>query len=78
MKSAYVRARPGVRVPIEGAPRRHIDEVTPVRVALTAYYRRQIRAGDLLEVDAPAEPTQAATPAPAAPSSARPNPVRPE
>lgn len=44
-----VRAREGIRFPMEGAPRRYI-EATPVEVASSTYYRRAIADGDLLAV----------------------------
>lgn len=59
-----VRAREGMRVPREGAPRRYIDETTPVTVTSSPYYRRQLRDGDLVEVG----PTPAA---PLSPASTR-------
>ena len=59
-KLIYVRARAGLRVPREGAPRRHITATRAVRVAASAYYRRQIRDGDLVVVD-PSTDTDTAT-----------------
>lgn len=49
----YVRARPGVQVPREGAARRYITAGETVAVMSSSYYRRQIRDGDLLQVPAP-------------------------
>lgn len=44
-----VRAPVGRRFPIEGAKRRYITDTTAVEVILTAYYRRALRDGDLLQ-----------------------------
>lgn len=46
-----VRARPGVRVPMAGMARRHIegDDIVPVEDC--HYYRKQIEDGDLILVD---------------------------
>lgn len=44
-----VKAKDGVKVPMEGHPRRYISE-NPVEVAATAYYRRRMREGDLVLV----------------------------
>lgn len=46
----FVKAVRGVRVPAEDAPRRHIDHSVPVEVPDTAYYRRRMADGDLVEV----------------------------
>lgn len=56
-KTATVQARKGIRVPIEGAPRRYITDDQPRTVTLSAYYRRQIKDGDLVVVQA-AKPTK--------------------
>lgn len=42
-----VKARPGVTVPMEHDPRRHIAG-EPVKVPESAYYRRRLREGDLI------------------------------
>jgi len=42
-----VRAREGLRVPRENAPRRHITSAAAVRVRISPYYRRILRDGDL-------------------------------
>lgn len=49
-----VKAVSGVRVPMEGMPRRHITDAAPVAVPDAAYYRRRIADGDLVLVDAKA------------------------
>ncbi|QAZ69464.1 hypothetical protein C3Y92_07235 [Solidesulfovibrio carbinolicus] len=49
-----VKAVSGVRVPMEGMPRRHITDAKPVAVPDAAYYRRRIADGDLVLVDAKA------------------------
>ncbi|TVO57526.1 DUF2635 domain-containing protein [Denitromonas halophila] len=43
-----VTAKPGVRVPIEGKPRKYITEAETADVPDTAYYRRRLRDGDLI------------------------------
>ncbi|ELZ6340240.1 hypothetical protein U0O63_004946, partial [Salmonella enterica] len=48
-----------LHVPLEDNPRRHIG-AEPVTVPDRAYYRRLLRAGDLL--DATATPTETVTP----------------
>lgn len=57
MNTIIVQAAPGLRVPLEGAPRRYITDATPVTVPDSAYYRRRLADGDLLQVPdaAPAE-----------------------
>jgi len=49
-----VKAAAGVRVPMEGMPRRHITDADPVAVPDAAYYRRRIADGDLVLLDAKA------------------------
>ena len=56
-----VRAAPGLRVPMEGAPRQYITDNEPQAVPESAYYLRRIADGDLIQVadvtaDAPAKP----------------------
>ena len=69
MNQIKVKAAPGVRVPMEGQARRYITDADPVTITLTAYYRRQMSAGDLLEyIDVPdgqetAKATRATKPA---------------
>jgi len=46
-----VKAVSGVRVPMEGMPRRHITDAAPVAVPDAAYYRRRIADGDLMLVE---------------------------
>ncbi len=48
MTTITVRAAPGLRVPLEGAPRRSITDTEPVTVPDTAYYRRRLADGDLI------------------------------
>ncbi|MCX8962137.1 hypothetical protein EHW64_13600 [Erwinia psidii] len=50
-----IKAAPGVQVPREDSPRRYITETEPFSAELTAYYRRQIAAGDLVIIDETAE-----------------------
>lgn len=56
-----VKAREGIRVPMENAPRRYITDAKAIDVPETAYYLRQIMNGDLTEVT---RQTDAATEAP--------------
>ncbi len=46
MKTLYVQAPAGIRVPLEDNPRRYIAEEV-VAVTDSAYYRRRIKDGDL-------------------------------
>lgn len=55
-----VKAAPGVKVPMEGMPRRYIEQ-TPVEVPDTPYYRRRITDGDLVVVPASRAATKATT-----------------
>lgn len=50
MEKIKVKAAPGVQVPREDSPRRYIDPDAVTEVERTAYYLRQISAGDLLIV----------------------------
>ncbi|MGX7357666.1 hypothetical protein ACWOOC_23760 [Citrobacter sp. ESY80] len=45
-----VKAREGIRVPMENTPRRYITDAKAIAVPETAYYLRQIMNGDLVEV----------------------------
>lgn len=45
-----VKAREGIRVPMENTPRRYITDAKTITVPETAYYLRQIMNGDLVEV----------------------------
>ncbi|AIK14266.1 hypothetical protein GZ59_24690 [Pectobacterium atrosepticum] len=45
-----VKAAPGVQVPREDNGRRYITDEIAGEVALTAYYQRQLNAGDLVVV----------------------------
>ncbi|MCX9038765.1 hypothetical protein NLN82_22315 [Citrobacter portucalensis] len=45
-----VKAREGIRVPMENTPRRYITDAKTIDVPETAYYLRQIMNGDLIEV----------------------------
>ena len=47
-----VKAAPGVRVPMEGAPRKYITDSAPVTVTRTAYYIRRLKDKDLILTDA--------------------------
>ncbi|GAB6035822.1 hypothetical protein JCM15519_03810 [Fundidesulfovibrio butyratiphilus] len=56
MSTITVKARPGVAVPMEGAPRRHITESAPRIVPASAYYLRRLADGDLVAADAAPAP----------------------
>lgn len=45
-----VKAREGIRVPMENTPRRYITDEKTITVPESAYYLRQIMNGDLVEV----------------------------
>lgn len=45
-----VQARPGVNVPQEHHPRRHITSEAPVQVEDSPYYRRRMADGDLVMI----------------------------
>ncbi len=53
-----VKAKDGVKVPVEGYPRRYISD-SPVEVSATAYYRRRLREGDLVLVQSTGENSEA-------------------
>ncbi len=48
MTTITVRAAPGLLVPMEGAPRRHITDSEPQAVPESAYYLRRLADGDLI------------------------------
>lgn len=50
-----VIASPGLRVPIENKPRHYITDDKPDDVPDTAYYRRALESGDLLQYEPPAK-----------------------
>lgn len=50
-----VKAIAGIRVPREGQPQRHITDSQEAEVVDSAYYRRRIADGDLVEQE-PREP----------------------
>lgn len=60
MKTLTVRAAVGLSVPMEDNPRRHIG-AGPVTVPDRAYYRRLLRAGDLLDATTETAATEMAT-----------------
>lgn len=49
-----VKARTGLRVPMEHASRQYITAEKAVDVPDTAYYRRRVAEGDLIDDDASA------------------------
>lgn len=51
MNNINVKAAAGVRVPREDNARRYITDQDAITVPLSAYYQRQIAAGDLVVVD---------------------------
>lgn len=48
-----VIAAPGLKVPMEADPRKHIDDQAPVEVELTYYYLRRLADRDLVEAPKP-------------------------
>lgn len=48
MSNLTVKAATGVRVPREENPRKYITDDATVTVEATAYYLRQLKAGDLV------------------------------
>lgn len=60
MSKMKFKAAPGVKVPREDNPRRYITD-TVVEVEDSAYYRRQMMAGDLIDVSVAAVKTDART-----------------
>ncbi|MBS3893083.1 DUF2635 domain-containing protein [Serratia marcescens] len=57
MAQLTVKAAPGLRVPMEGAPREYITDGEAVPVARSPYYLRRLAEGDLVEAgEAPAAP----------------------
>ena len=58
MKTLEIKAAPGVSVPLEDKPRKYIEGGESFSVPDTAYYRRRIADGDLVET-APAKAARA-------------------
>ncbi|RQZ74800.1 MULTISPECIES: DUF2635 domain-containing protein [Burkholderia] len=56
-----VIAKAGLRVPVQGKPRKYIAGPDPVEVPETAYYLRRVSDGDLLLQDAEPAATSAPT-----------------
>lgn len=52
MSKINVKAAPGLKVPREDNPRRYITDAESLEVENSAYYQRQLMAGDLIEVTA--------------------------
>ncbi|MDR2551452.1 MAG: DUF2635 domain-containing protein [Desulfobulbus sp.] len=50
-----VQAAKGTKCPMEGRPRQYITDGKPVEVPGTAYYRRLLNDGSLVEIT-PAQP----------------------
>ncbi|MEX3688859.1 hypothetical protein AB3X91_30630 [Paraburkholderia sp. BR14263] len=48
-----VKAAAGVRVPMDGAPRKYITDEKEVTVDDTPYYLLRVRDGDLIRTDLP-------------------------
>ena len=51
-----VIAKKGVKVPKEGNPRKYITDARAVPVEKSAYYRKRIGEGSLIEVPEPKKP----------------------
>lgn len=49
MKSIYVQAAPGLKLPIQGAPQSYITDAAPIEVEDCHYYRKALIDGDLVE-----------------------------
>ncbi|WP_035216622.1 hypothetical protein [Desulfobulbus elongatus] len=49
-----VQAAKGLKCPMEDDPRRYITDEKPVAVPATAYYRRLVADGSLVEINAAA------------------------
>lgn len=64
--SIKVKAAVGVRVPVEGSPRKYITDAEAVTVTRTAYYIRRLKDGDLIRTDLPAATDAKSTSATAA------------
>ena len=47
-----VKAASGLKCPMEGTPRKYIDDATAVAVADSAYYRRLVEDGSLVNMTA--------------------------
>lgn len=52
----HVRARQGVRVPLEHAPREYVTDASIAEVPASAYYRRRLVDGDLVLAEPAAAP----------------------
>jgi hypothetical protein len=50
MNTIFVKGAAGLKLPMEGAPRRYITEAEPVAVEASHYYRKAIADGDLVEL----------------------------
>lgn len=67
-----LKARTGLRVPMEHASRQYITDAKAVDVPDTAYYQRRVTDGDLVAENPPAaESSNDVAPSPAADSSAK-------
>lgn len=56
-----VKAAAGVRVPMEGSPRKYITDAEEVTVTRTAYYIRRLKDGDLIRTDLAASDAKVAS-----------------
>ncbi|WP_175948564.1 hypothetical protein [Burkholderia pyrrocinia] len=56
-----VKAAPGVRVPMDGAPRKYIEGDKAVDVDETPYYLLRVKDGDLIRADLPVDDGKLAT-----------------
>ena len=57
-----VKAAPGVRVPMDGAPRKYITDAKEVTVDATPYYLLRLKDGDLTRTDLPPTTNNATVP----------------
>lgn len=56
-----VKAAAGVKVPMEGAPRKYITDAQEQEVPASAYYRRRVAEGDLVVIDATDAPAKSSS-----------------
>ncbi|AOJ13153.1 MULTISPECIES: hypothetical protein [Burkholderia] len=59
-----VKAAPGVRVPMDGAPRKYIEDDKAIDVDETPYYLLRVKDGDLIRTDLQVDDGKPATQAP--------------
>lgn len=65
-----VKAAPGVRVPMDGAPRKYITDAQEVDVDATPYYLLRLKDRDLIRVDESTTDTTTASATQGSPATA--------